>query len=484
MLSGLTFEDRELVGFTWREFWRQYEVLNPDFGLFYKESFDPSTTIGLYIHGDEGRTLKRNALMVTSIQSVVGSGFNAKRLKRPREDQKLQVNFAGHTFMTRLVVSALPKQQYQSDPDVFHTTMDVFAQHLLDLLETGLADPITGVIYKFCVLGIKGDMPYLQKVARLKRSWNTTVKRGSARKEPPGVCHLCLAGTSRYPCEDTSSSPCWVPTIGVKVPWDVTPEFLRLLPHDRVHPGTYLKPDLWHCIHLGIGKAFVASTLQVALQVVPGSNNDSRFQWLTDHYENWCRTHKRNMFVSKISAYLVSYNDATGATGNWSKGSLTANLMKWLAAVLDDLPEVDDQGTLGKCKDATKALNFALSFLYNAALFLERDECRYVSARGMSFLQTYTALARQMYDLGNWHLYPLFPKIHAVHHVWHGLHSDAMSCGFSMNPLTASCQQDEDVIGRVSRVSRRVNIRVTMQRTLERHLMACYKVWKDANLLV
>ena len=483
MLSGLLFEERHLVGATWKEFWNRYETLNPSFSLFNTDGFQPETTIGLLLHGDEGRTLKRSALMVTSIQSVMGIGFDQTRLKRPRDATRLQVNFAGHTFITRLVVSVLHKKEYQNNPEIFHETMKKLAEELKTLLETGLTDPATGVVYRFCLLGVKGDMPYLQKIGKLKRSWNTTVKRGRQKTSAPGVCHLCLAGTSGFPCEDTSESPCWSPTIGVKPPWDSLPEILRLLPHDLSHPGNYFKPDLWHCIHLGIGKAFVASTLQLALQSVPATNNDDRFDWLTHHYVTWCRSNKKSTHVSKITAYLVSWNDSTGATGNWSKGSLTTNLMKWLVTVLTDL-QPDSDGFLVRCREAARGLNVALSLLYNSALFLEGWECKSIYKKGMAFLQVYTSMASEMFSRGKWHLFPLFPKIHAVHHVWHLIHSDFVTFGFAMNPLAASCQQDEDTIGRVSRTSRRVNSRLVAQRTLERHLLACYKVWREAKLIV
>lgn len=481
MLSGLIYETRNLVGTVWTEFWRRYEILNPDFSLFSDDNFDPAYTIGLFLHGDEGRTLKRGGLMVTSIQSVLGHGFREKRLKRRRDESRLHVNFAGHTFLTRFVLSVYPKTMYQSDPDFFHEAMDLMTVELKDLLDTGIRDRQTNAVYKFCIIGVKGDMPYLQKIGKLKRSWNTTVKRGSARVAPRGVCHLCLAGTNQYPCEDTSDSPCWKPTIGVQAPWDVTPGLLKVLPHNKSHPGSYFKPDLWHCVHLGIGKSFIASVLQLCLEHVPMTNNDDRFDWLTNHYSRWCRANRTACFVSKISAYLVSYNDATGASGNWSKGSLTSNLMRWLVPLLVDIGGGDR--TLARCKEAAANMNLTLSFLYNAPLFLEHNECEYVYTKGMSFLQTYTSLAAEMFNAGRWHLFPLFPKIHAVHHVWLTIREDQLASRFALNPLTASCQQDEDVIGRVSRVSRRVNIRQVTLRTLQRHLMSCYSIWTGAKVL-
>lgn len=485
LLSGLHFEEKHLVGSVWKKFWTQYETLNGDHGFFFLPGRDYEKTIGLFIHGDEGRTLKRGALMVTSIQSILGHGFDKKRLKRPRgmdDAGKLQVNFSGHTFLTRLVVSVIPKRKYSECPEFFHDAMEQFSLELKDLLETGVKDHFTGEVWKFCVVGVKGDMPYLQKLGRFRRSWNTAVKRGQQRSAPRGVCHLCLAGTNEYPAEDTSQRARWMETIGVQVPWTVEPCVIKHLPHDRANPSSFFQADLWHCIHLGIGKSFIASTIQIALETVPCSNNDARFEWLTSHYQTWCRSVGSSSYVGKISAYLVSYGEGPGATGSWSKGSLTTNLAKWLVVLLGELG-TDSRRMLPRCREALRQLNAALSFLYNAPLFLEENECRYVVDRGMFFLRCYTSLASECFVDGRPHLFPLFPKIHAVQHWWLTLTTQADLYSFGINPLTAACQLDEDTIGKVSRVSRRVSSRQVALRTLERHLMSSWHVWTKAGIL-
>lgn len=482
MLSGLQFEQRHLLERTWQEFWVRYEGLHPGFSLFSMEGISLKNTIALYLHGDEGRTLKKHALMVTSLQSVLGNGFSSRRKKRPREQDRLQVNFAGHTHLTRFVCSVVPKAHYQGNPSFFQDMMKELGKELKILLTEGIVDPITGILWRFAVIGIKGDMPYLQKVGNLRRSWNTGIKRGSERKAARGVCHLCLAGQANFPCEDTADLPCWLPTVGVRVPWDSKPPILDFVPHDESHPGNFFKPDVWHCVQLGIGKSFLSSTLQVALEVVPGANNDARFDWLTSHYLAWCKQNKKRSFVNKISAYLISMGDSTGAVGNWSKGSVTTSLMLWLVPLIDELGP-DSRGWLARCKQAAKSLNTVLIFLYNAPLFLEQDECVFVVKHGMGFLQAYTGLARDAFHENKPHLWPLVPKVHSFHHTWDFIRSDCAAYQYSMNPFSASCQLDEDTVGRISRVSRRVNIRLCAQRTLQRHLMACWGVWREAGVL-
>lgn len=483
MLSGLRFEERGQIFEVWRHFWARYQSLHPHYSMFSDDDADYSHTIALYVHGDEGRTLKSQALMVTTLQSVLGMGFQEKRLKRPREGHRLHVNFAGHTFTTRFVVSAVHKDNYSSNPSFFQELMQKMAEELQELLNEGIRDPHTGDTWRFCVIGVKGDMPYLQKIGCLNRSWNTTVKRGEARKEPKGVCHLCLAGTIGYDCEEVSSQPRWEDTVGIREPWEARPAILRHLHFDLDNAGGFFRADVWHCIHLGTGKNFIASTLQLALKAVPATNNDDRLAWLTSHYRNWCKTVCVSPFITKISKYLISLNDASGAVGGWSKGSLTTQLMKWLVPLLEELP-ADEQGYLPRCREAARHLNAALSFLYEAPLFLEADECKFVSMHGMAFLQEYAALAADMYRMRMPHLFPLFPKIHAVHHVWWQISTDHACHNFSMNPLSASCQMDEDAIGRVSRTSRRVSARTTTLRTLQRYLITCKEVWEKAGLVL
>lgn len=360
--------------------------------------------------------------------------------------------------------------------------MERIALDLRDLLSTGLRDPTTGQVWKFVMIGIKGDQPFLQKIGMLKRSWNTTVKRGTQRAPPRGVCHYCLAGTNQYPAEDTAHDPVWLPTLGAQPPWDVTPPMLRILPTFHADPGSFLYCDIWHSLHLGVLKAYISSTLQITLEVIAAQNHEERYIIMSTHYQTWCRLKKVSCLVSKISAYLISYGDNPGAVGNWSKGALSTNLAKWLVDFLDDLPG-DSQGMLCKSKEALRQLNAAMSFLYNAPLFLEKAECQYVYHRGMHWIQTYTSLARQCYSLRRPHLYPLMPKLHSVHHCFLSIRLQCERVGYAVNPISSSCQMDEDSIGRVARTTRRVSSRLMAQRTLQRHLVACWKVWRDAGLI-
>ena len=336
VLAGCELHDYDGARANWSEFWRKYEKVNPCFELFQEENVDYANTAAWFVHGDEGRTLKRGALMVTSLQSALGKGYDEKRVQKGQSPQ-LRVNFAGQTLTTRHVVTTIPKTSYESNPELFYAAMDHTAKSLRNLFVNGFRDPMRGT-FRVVLLGVKGDAPYLSKVAHLYRSYNTVAKRGEERGPPKGVCAYCLAGTRGFAYEDLSTDhPCWEPTIAVKLPWLRTPSFIRHCLHDRSDPASFFKSDIWHVVHLGFGRSWVASVIQLILPQLPCANLDEKWDYLTDKYLLWCRRNKKQAHVSKITPYLMSYNEAGGAMGNWRKGALTTNFFKWLVELLGEV---------------------------------------------------------------------------------------------------------------------------------------------------
>ena len=483
MFAGVTGKQKYLAPGIWRDFWSKFEKMNPHHEVFTLDNMDWGKTIGLYIHGDEGRTLKKSGLMVTSIQSVLGKGFDNKRLKRDVSGcVKAEVNFAGHTFTTRFVSFVIPKTLYDKKPGIYLEVLGCYAKSLRSLLDDGVYCRHTRETYRFVVIGCKGDLPYLAKAGLLKRTFNTAAKRGSSDKVH-GVCHLCLAGLPDYPAEDLANDrPAWLRTVAVQVPWRQTPPFLKFLMHDLNDPASFFACDLWHCVHLGFGRSWVASIVNLSLAVLPFSNLDQKWDFLSRHYITWCRLNKKQSHVSKITPFLMSYDDTTGKQGRWHKGALTTNLCHWVVQLLADIPQ-DDAGFLNKCTEATTSLNLMFSCFYRSSFWLSREECLYTSQKGLHFLRVYAYLAGKQYELNRSSLFPLYPKLHFMHHCMLKLQSDAHGIGFSQNPISTVCQMDEDAIGRVSRLSRKVSIRATMQRTMERYVVACYTAWTAAGLI-
>ena len=119
-LAGLSDADRHLSPMVWKQFWDHYKTLNPDFSLFSMENVDYGNMAALFVHGDEGRMLKKSGIMITALQSALGFGFDTKRMKRDRNGLfVLRVNYVGHTYTTRMVTSAISKHLHGSKPEVF-----------------------------------------------------------------------------------------------------------------------------------------------------------------------------------------------------------------------------------------------------------------------------------------------------------------------------------------------------------------------------
>eukprot|EP00438_Fugacium_kawagutii_P014649 Skav218866 [mRNA] locus=scaffold2417:242354:249989:+ [translate_table: standard] len=472
-LAGVDHEQRDLAPQVWKQFWAMHQKLCPEFSMYTDETLENIGSLcniaGIYLHGDEGRTLKKNGLMVTTWQSCLGFGFREARMKRYEDGTlKLRCNYRGHTFTTRYIMSAIPKALYENDPKVYQSFMTIFSQQLQQCFLQGVYCKRTKQRYRICLLGVKGDWPFLQKCGSLNRAFNTGVKRGTRRSVPKGTCHLCLSGyNDQFPAEEIcTSKPQWLQTVGLMDPWDSAPPLLQYLCFDRSHPGSFFLTDVWHVFHLGVGKAFVASTVQLCLQVMDGTL-EHKWEWLTQHYLAFCKQQRTQPHITKVSQYIMSYGDKRGATGAWSKGALTTSFMKWLPHLVSQLPE-DHQGVLKKCLHAACDMNTFFGFLFNAPAFLDRNEATYCSQKALSFLRIYGELARFCYDGGRPLLFPLLPKLHWLHHVALDLDLVAERVGYAMSPLVTACQQDEDCIGRCSRLSRRVSARATMERTLQR----------------
>ena len=486
-LAGCAKHDWAGAESNWSRFWVDFEKVYPSFGLFNvpDSEWEPGKTAAFCIHGDEGRTLKRQGLLVTSLQSVLGRGYAEKRVPRAAANgpTPLQVNFQGHSFTTRYLLSAIPKTAYENSPEVFHSHLDHVAKSCRKLFEIGYLDRARNERFRIVVVSVKGDAPYLAKAAHFYRSYNTTAKRGEERGPPKGCCPYCLAGTRLCPAEDIQTKkPKWLTTIGVKLPWAREPSLVRNLFHDRSDPSSFFKSDVWHVVHLGIGKSWVASVIQLLLPQIPCSNLEEKWAWLTSEYHGWCKRNSKQAHVSRISPYLMSYGDSSGAMGAWHKGALTCNFLQWLVELIGRVPG-DDAGLLVQCRVASYRLNTFFSTLYRANAFLTEHESLFVAEQGLEFLRCYGQMAEHSFRASRQWCFPLYPKLHIYHHICLELLFLGTTVKIAVNPTMWGCQMDEDTIGKASRLSRRVNVRMVARRTLDRYLAGALAAFNKLGLL-
>ena len=130
---------------------------------------------------------------------------------------------------------------------------------------------------------------------------------------------------------------------------------------------------------------------------------------------------------------------------------------------------------------AVCSANAFLKTLYNSGLWLSVTESGYVIAEGHKCLKHFQHCAERAFDLG-FTRWKLQPKYHMLGEVLFEMGTLRMAGKPVPNPLTYSCQMDEDLVGRVSAFSRVVSSRTIHERTLSRYQVALAGKWWHENL--
>lgn len=132
------------------------------------------------------------------------------------------------------------------------------------------------------------------------------------------------------------------------------------------------------------------------------------------------------------------------------------------------MPEDHEHHTMTACIwEASKHANACLRKMYGTGLWMSPAKARTLAGHGLEFLRCFQDLAAGFYEL---HLprFQLVSKLHMWAHVCYDLLRDAER-GEVMNPLSASCQMDEDFVGRVCSISRATHGRTVHSKTLQKY---------------
>ena len=481
-VCGLEPEQSAFCQPIWKQFWQTYKILHPSFDLFSIPGIDLSRTAAFFIHGDEGRGLKKTAYMTTNLHCALGHGSQPQSRKHGdlsvEGTFRLKLNHLKNTYLTRFISILMPKAMYenQATSDLYMDMLDELGKSLDDILMSGMCGP-DGHRYRICIIGVKGDLPYLSRVSYSERAYNRASRGGTK-----GICHLCAAGQPNVQSEEVGSrTPRWLSTEGAQVPWVVEPPLSRWLCSERTSPAAFYKLDIWHTFHLGVGRSFIASTIVLCMSLAQFASRtiDSTFDKLSESYLAFCRETKQQPHIRRIHRDFVCYNDPGGVNGYWNKGALTTVLMLWLEHMLGALG-LNEGSIFWKALLACRHVNNFFRCLYHCDAFLNADQCAYAAQAGRGFLIMYVDLATACHEARR-SLYPLIPKIHFLDHFMVRLHWDGVTHGISENPLMCAVQMDEDIVGKLSRLSRRVSIRLQIRRTFDRYLMACHGAFENAQ---
>ena len=191
-------------------FWQRYQLVCPGHEVFEasrKGHLILRQTVPIYLHADEGRTLKKKAVFLIQFQPAFGKGVGQKNspeeIQRRLNELNLQPNFKGHSFTTRFLAGLMLRKTYAEDPEALTDLLEYICTDLQMLAQEGLLLRDNTRLW-MATLGNKGDWSYLAQVAGLTRSYKNAPKRQSSQAPDKGMCHLCYAGMAGYPYEDVS----------------------------------------------------------------------------------------------------------------------------------------------------------------------------------------------------------------------------------------------------------------------------------------
>ena len=126
------------------------------------------------------------------------------------------------------------------------------------------------------------------------------------------------------------------------LPWIREAAFTRLLMKDSSLNGAprFHRPDLWHSVHLGMGKVWVASCLLVLAKHMPTGTLDEKFSFFNQKYTAFCSAKKLDKLISRLDKHHCGPGGSAEAIGTWSKAALTSNLCMFLEHLCGGLPEL------------------------------------------------------------------------------------------------------------------------------------------------
>ena len=291
------------------------------------------------------------------------------------ESMEFGLNFCGSTWATHCLLATMQRSVSARFPDGINKIMEIFAQDASDLARTGLVSG-TGrhqIRIHMIHLNTKGDLPALAKIGGLLRSFSHVPRASSSKKPSDGICHYCLAGQETnergrcaYPYEDFSYRPAWFDTQDEVTPWETLPNILENAVLDPAHPTLFLATDIWHNFHLGAGKHFLASAFVSSLERLQfwqdhdASSVESRFEWLTNDFKQFCKDQHLSPHMDEISRATMGFiSSKSTPVGQWSKGSVTTNFMKYLQYFCE-------QQVIGKTEDQVM---LAIVFWINLAFY-------------------------------------------------------------------------------------------------------------------
>ena len=245
------------------QFWASFKEEQPSHAAF---QFDEATlakrlrnSIPLSLHGDGGRTAKRQPLQIISLEPTLGilspdsstGPLQHCRCAAPAPFSEQRLNQKENSYLTRFLLAAFPGKQYPAGllVDLWKT----LSTELADLFWNGICYN-NFTFYPTCI-GLKGDMEFHAASLPLDRSF-----RNLGTRQEKMICIECEAGKPEIPWEDCNAGALWEATCYRSHPWRGESPFSRL-PFEDWHQlpsraSCFFRRDAMHVFRLGLLASF------------------------------------------------------------------------------------------------------------------------------------------------------------------------------------------------------------------------------------
>ena len=481
-------------------FWSLYRKVHPQHAAFKGNEARLRRTIPLLLHGDEGRYLKKSHYMLCTLESPLGMPSPNKRkgckcdcaadsvLRRYADlhvssDVPLPkltragaqcTNATGHVFLSKFLLFGMASKQYKENPSLLHAAFELVSKDLKSLCEDGVVVPGKGVVYGG-FLGVKGDLKFHHQIGHLSQSYFNLGKK----QELP-ICHLCNAGSAGVPFESLDDDPLWERSMQFVSPWkNGTPPSLTAVPFEAASSSAIFRLDPFHLWKVGLGRDLNGSGLillchmgKFDFEADSTRNIDDRLCRAHSCFRMWCMGSGKTAALRSFTKNNLMYPDQLAfAWGNW-KGSDNTLITQWLLFFITcQMRASEDAHEHRLIKALSQSLSSAVEFwriLHSHSLWLSR-ECGQRAQHHLScMLRGYKRCAYECHQLG-FAGFGLKPKLHGLHHVSKDMLSQLRSGSPKiLNPLIWSCESNEDMVGRVSRLARKVSARLVNHRVFDR----------------
>ena len=480
-------------------FWAAYQQTHPTHSIYDSEIGLPTSyTVPLAIHGDEGRGKRRTGTLCVSLEAILGvkvggrptkkrkrytcccdppvrhaNQFNQRVRKLPTHVQAkvagMRTNTKGNCFLQRWPLFIIPGIVYKTHPGLVMEIHDFIGKKLRALWHEGFSGP-HGRSYFGALVGLKGDLKWHTWIGKLNRSYE---HKGTVNHLP--CCHECLGGTQGVPWEDCTSQPVWENGMFTVRPWALPPAQpppLLQIPFDQQAPERFYRKDPFHIGKLGALRDLVGSILFWLIEnkyFGHAGQLPEKLMRAFAVFKLYCITEGHQPALRSFSKALFMYKSRASFPWANTKGSDTVLLVQWLLVQLTackaDPLKPEDVAMLDLMhRTATASMEY-YDQLYAHGLFLPRTCAINLYLHGSRYINGFNLLAGQC--LGKQNIFPIKPKLHMWKHTLVEIRQSLESgAEWLLSPLCFNNEGNEDSIGRLSRLSRRLDSRNVGERVL------------------